>query len=91
MVLSEETLLAWKDVIIEGPSNLKSKMDSLTDKIQQDIITALSGKSLKKKEEIVDVLPYDHRLVDSELRKLKGKGVIKFSQRQWILVGGNST
>ena len=91
MVVLEETLLTWKDVLTEGPSNLKSRMDELSDSIRRDIIKTLSGITLQKKKGIVDALPYEDRLVYSELRKLKEEGIVEYSQKQWRLVGGDST
>ena len=91
MVVLEETLLTWKDILIGGPAKLKLGMNQLSDSIQRDIITKLSGKKIKKKKEIVDTLPYDHNLVYSELKRMKEKGIVEYSQRQWKLVGGDST
>lgn len=89
IIVLEETLLTWKDVLTEGPSKLKTRMYQLSDTIQHAIIKTLSGKSLQKKKGLVDALPYDHNLVYSELRKLKEKGIVEYSQRQWKLVGGD--
>lgn len=91
MIISEETLITWKNTILEGESTFKSKVEKLSGIVRNEIIKLISGNVLlKKKADIAIALPFEESLVYTELKRLKDEGIVEYSQKQWKLVGGDS-
>lgn len=87
MILSEDTLLTWKKVIMDGPNKLAIHLEELDEEINNSILNILGNdfKELKKKD-IVNSLPYSSSLINTAINNMRDTGLILYDNHKkcWV-------
>ncbi|WP_108775295.1 hypothetical protein [Lactimicrobium massiliense] len=89
MILSEDTLLTWKKVIMDGPNKLSLHLEELYNEINNSILNVLENNVEElKKNDIADNLPYSSSLVNTVINNMRDSGMILYDnhKKRWVAV-----
>ena len=86
MLLSEKTLIEWAKVISLGKASLKKKTSDMQGIIQQEILQLIRKEQIRKKEDLLDALPFEKNMVYKQVKGLAINNVISYdrSKRFWV-------
>ena len=85
MILSEATLLKWKDILTKGPQPFEEQKKRFQESVQDKIVQTIRENPIRKKNDLTTFLNYEENVIYNQLKELteKGRTVYDPSKRIW--------
>lgn len=91
IVLSKKSLLKWRDIINEGPSEQelqKINLENTLDALIENIIKMYKGKRFRRRD-IINKFGIDNNIWKRLYTKGKKNKIFKFTNNKWIIIKNN--
>lgn len=85
MMLSEETLILWREILSGGSSAFEAQKAQFHESVQAQIKQAISENPIHRKKDLVAYLSYDDSVIYAQLKELtnRGEALYDASKRIW--------